>query len=170
MSVTLTVWIPESDAATFPSVRILARLAPVFDTEGEGTPRTYVAEFPDLPEYLDQAIRLIGEVINLPGVLVTIEGRAVANLTQFWSALLCYQNSLGEHDRQAYCARQADRVGEAAGCRVWTCQARCQFICTRCLQVVRKSGAPPVSDQLRQIAIEAEVEWCPNLRLPSPLG
>ncbi|MBI4400497.1 MAG: hypothetical protein HY581_02555 [Nitrospirae bacterium] len=167
----LSVWIPESDAATFPTARILARLSPAFHTEGEGKERAYVATFADLPEYLDQAVRLIGEVINLPGVRVSINARPVLSLTKFWSALLCYRDSLREQDPQAYCMRRAARLGDAGGCPDRACLSHCQFICTRCLQVARESGAPPVSAQLHAIARQAEVEWCPNLCLPSsPLG
>ena len=166
----LSVSIPETKAANFSAARILAQLAPVFEIAGEGEARTFLASYPDLPKDLDLAVRLIGEIISLPNVQATINSRPVASLSKFWSALLCYRDSLGEHDKQAYCARQADRVGEAAGCPAWTCQARCPFICTRCLQVVRREGAPPVSDQLKAIAVLAEVDWCPNLRLPSSLG
>jgi hypothetical protein len=36
----------------------------------------------------------------------------------------------------------------------------------RCLQVVREIGASPVCAQLKAIAIQAEAEWCPNLKMP----
>lgn len=173
MPVTLSVWIPESGATAFPAARILARLAPAFHVESEGKARAYVATYGDLPEHLGQAVQLIGEVINLPGVRVSINARPVVNLTKFWSALLCYRESLREQDPQAYCRRRAARLSDAGGCPDRACLSHCQFICTRCLQVTHESGAPPVSAQLQAIAVQAEVEWCPNLsllRLPSRPG
>jgi hypothetical protein len=162
----LTVRIPESDTERCPTARILAMLAPAFHTEGEGAERVYVATFTDLTEDLDPAVRLISEAINLPGIRVTVNGRPVGNLTKFWSALLCYRDSLREPDPQAYCARLAGRLSSLSGCPDRTCVSHCQFICTRCLGVVRETGAPPISTQLRAIAAQAEVDWCPNLTLP----
>lgn len=163
----LTVRIPGSDAKRYPTARILAMLAPAFYTEGEGKEQVYVAAFADLTEDLDPAVRLIGEVIDLSGVRVTVDGRAVGNLTKFWSALLCYRDSLREPDPQAYCARLSARLSGLSGCPDQTCMSHCQFMCTRCLGVVRETGVPPISVQLRVIAVQAEVEWCPNLRLPN---
>jgi hypothetical protein len=93
-----------------------------------------------------------------------INGRRVENPTKFWTALLCYADSLREPDPRAYCQRKSARLSDVAGCPSATCVSHCQFICTRCLAVTRESGAPPVSVQLRTIALQAEVEWCPNLR------
>jgi hypothetical protein len=166
----LTVWIPQSAAASSPSLFGLARMAPVLRIESERQIVAYVAVFPHLPRSLDAASQLLGEAVNHPSVRVTINGRRVASVTRFWSALLCYRDSLEEQDPLAYCARQAARVGGEAGCPDQTCMAHCQFICTRCLQVVRESGAPPVRAQIHDIAVRAEVEWCPNLRLPNATG
>lgn len=162
----LQVRIPESETAAAPVARILARLAPDFHAEGEGKALAHVATFPNLPDYLDVAVRLIGEAINLPGVQMTVNARPVVNPTKFWSAPLCYRDSLAELDPKAYCARLSARLGSVSGCPDRTCVSHCQFICTRCFGVVRETGAPPVSAQLREIAQQAEVEWCPNLKLP----
>lgn len=166
----LTVWIPESRASAFPSLLGSARSAPVFRHVSDGTTASYVAAFPDLPQSLDVAVRLLGETVNCPDVQVTVNGRRVANLIKFWSALICYRDSLAEGNPFAYCSRQAARVSEEAGCPDQACLSHCPFICTRCLQVVRESGAPPVKTQVRDIAVRAEVEWCPNLRLPDAAG
>jgi hypothetical protein len=162
----LTVRIPESDAAEISTARILARLAPEFHTEGKGPALAHVATFANLPDDLDPAVRLIGEAINLPGVQVVVNSRPVVSLSKFWSALLCYRDSLREPDPQVYCARLAARLSSLSGCPDRTCVSHCQFICTRCLGVARETGAPPLSAQLRTIAVQAEVEWCPNLKLP----
>lgn len=166
-AVHLTVRIPQCEATAFPAALSLARSAPAFHTEGEGNKRTYVATFDDLPRLIDLAVQLIGEAVNVPSVRVRINERDITRVGKFWTALLCYRESLHAPDPLSYCARQAARVSDAAGCPDRTCLSHCQFICTRCLAVVRESGAPPVSAQLRTIALQAEVEWCPNLRLPA---
>jgi len=161
----LSVRIPQPQAEASPAILSLVRAAPIH-VEGEGKAKAYVATFANLPQSLDLAVRLIGEAVNLPDALVTIDGRQVANLTRFWSVLICYRDSLTEPDAEAYCLRRSARVSDVSGCPDRTCLSHCQFICTRCLQLVHESGAPPVSAQLLAIARQAEVDWCPNLRLP----
>jgi hypothetical protein len=125
-----------------------------------------MAIFPDLSLSFDLVERLIGAASELPDVQVSIDERPVKSLTKFLSALRCYRESLAELDPQAHCAREAARIGDAGSCPHRACVSHCQFICTRCLQVVREIGAPPIRAQLKAIAIQAEVEWCPNLRMP----
>ena len=162
----LVVRIPESATDSFPDVLSLARLAPSFTIEGQGKERSCVAIFTDLPQSLDLAVRLIGEVIKIPGLRVSINARRVMSLTRFWSALICYRESLDEPDPRVYCVRKAARFSDVAGCPDKTCLSHCQFICTRCLGVIREHGTPPIPTQLKAIAVQAEVEWCPNLKLP----
>ena len=162
----LVLRIPQSESETLPLVLSLARSAPKFRLETDGRPPAYLATFPDLSLSFDLVERLIGAAAELPDVQVLIDGRPVEGLTKFLSALRCYRESLAELDSQAYCARQAAKIGDAGSCPDRTCVFHCQFICTRCLQVVREIGAPSIPSQLKAIAIHAEVEWCPNLRLP----
>lgn len=161
----LSVRISQPKVEASPAILNLVRAAPIH-VEGEGKAKAYVATFANLPHSLDLAVRLIGEVVDLPDALVVMNGRRVANLTRFWSVLICYRDSLREPDPEAYCLRRSARVSDVSGCPDRTCLSHCQFICTRCLQVIRESGAPPVSAQLLAIARQAEVDWCPNLRLP----
>jgi hypothetical protein len=126
----------------------------------------YAAVFPDLSLSFELVERLIEAAAELPEVYVSIDERPVESLTKFLSALRCYRESLTELDPQTYCARQVARVGDAGSCPDRACVSHCQFICMRCLQVVREIGAPPIRSQLKAIAIQAEVEWCPNLRMP----
>jgi hypothetical protein len=125
-----------------------------------------MAIFPDLSLSFDLVERLIGAAAELPDVQVSIDERPVEGLTKFLSALRCYRESLAELDPQAHCARQAARIGDAGSCPDRACVSHCQFICFRCLGVARERGAPPVAVQLQAIARQAEVEWCPNLRMP----
>jgi hypothetical protein len=89
---------------------------------------------------------------------VSIDERPVEGLTKFLSVLRCYRESLAELDPQAHCTRQAERIGDAGRCLDRACDSLSQFICMRCIQVVRVIGAPPIRAQLKAIAIQAEVE------------
>ena len=162
----LVLRIPQSESETLPLVLSVARSAPMFRTETEGRTPTYVAIFPDLSLSFDLVERLIGAAAELPDVQVSIDERPIKGLTKFLSALRCYRESLADLNPQAHCARQAARIGDAGSCPDRACVSHCQFICTRCLQVVREIGAPSIRAQLKAIAIQAEVEWCPNLRMP----
>ncbi len=162
----LALRIPQSESETLPLVLSLARSAPMFRTETDGRTPAYLATFPDLSLSFDLVERLIGAAAELPDVQVSIDERPVEGLTKFLSALRCYRESLAALDPQAHCARQAARIGDAGSCPERDCASHCQFICTRCMQVVREIGAPSIRSQLKAIAIHAEVEWCPNLRLP----
>ena len=161
----LALRIPQSESEMLPLVLSFARSAPVFRTETEGRTPAYLAIFPDLSLSFDLVERLIGAASELPDVQASIDERPVKSLTKFLSALRCYRESLAELDPQTHCARQSARIGDAGSCPDRACVSHCQFICTRCLQVVREIGAPPVRAQLKAIAIQAEVEWCPNLRM-----
>ena len=158
--------IPQSESETLPLVLSLARSAPMFRMETEGRTPAYMAIFPDLSLSFDLVERLIGAAAELPDVQVSIDERPIKGLTKFLSALRCYRESLADLNPQAHCARQAARIGDAGSCPDRACVSHCQFICTRCLQVVREIGAPSIRAQLKAIAIQAEVEWCPNLRMP----
>ncbi len=161
----LALRIPHSKSEALPLVRSLAHSAPMFRTETEGRMPAYTAIFPDLSLSFDLVERLIEAAAELPDVQVSIDERPVKSLTKFLSVLRCYRESLTELDPQAHCARQAAMISDVGSCPDRACVSHCQFICMRCLQVVREIGAPPVRTQLKAIAIQAEVEWCPNLRV-----
>ena len=162
----LALRIPQSESETLPLVLSLARSAPMFRTETEGRMSVSTAIFPELSLSFDLVERLIEAAAELPDVQVLIDERPVESLTKFLSVLRCYRESLTELDLQAHCARQAARISDVGSCPDRACVSHCQFICMRCIQVVREIGAPPVRAQLKAIAIQAEVDWCPNLRMP----
>ncbi len=164
----LSIWLPEDAANHAPALRNLANVAPVFDyversDEGAG----YRAEFPDLTEFLHVIVMLMEEAVKLPGLRLTVNDRPVARPTQFWSTLLCYWESQAEPDAEDYCLRRSARVSDVSGCPDRACLTHCQFICTRCLDLAHDRGVPPMGSQLLEIARRAEVEWCPNLKLPA---
>jgi hypothetical protein len=161
----LTLRIPGAEAGDCPELSRLIKTAPVTYVERDAGSPTRVIHFPGLPKAIDLALQLIAATVDMPRLEAVVNDRPVANLGKFWSALNCYRDSLAVVDVAAHCARRAARVEDAGACPDKACLSHCQFICTRCLQVSRERGAPPVSLQLRQIAVQAEVEWCPNLRL-----
>lgn len=161
----LAIAIPEAQMVEAPAVLRLIRMAPVCKVEAGEEGPAYVAVFDDFPQSVDLVIRLIDGACDLHDVKITVDANPVMSRTKFLNALLCYRASVGMPDPEAYCARQAARVGDAGGCPDRACVSHCQFICSRCLAVVRERGAPPISVQLRGIARQAEVDWCPNLRM-----
>jgi hypothetical protein len=138
----------------------------MFRIEAEGSKRAYVALFPDLSLSFDLVERLIEAAAEIPDIHVSIDDRPVESLTKSLSVLRSHRESVTELDPQAHCARQVARIGDVGSCPDRACVFHCQFICMRCLQVVREIGASPVHAQMKAIAIQAEVEWCPNLRMP----
>ena len=162
----LALQIPHSKSEALPLVLSLCRSAPMFRTETEGRISMSTAIFPDLSLSFDLVERLIEAAAELPDVQVSIDDRPIESLTKFLSVLRCYREIFTELDPQTHCARQVARIGDVGICPDRSCVSHCQFICMRCLQVVREIDAPPVRAQLKTIAIQAEVEWCPNLRMP----
>lgn len=162
----LALRVPHSKSEALPLVLSLYRSAPIFRTETEGRTPAYTAIFPDLSLSFDLVERLVEAAAELPDAQVSIDDRPVESPTKFLSVLRCYRESLTVLDPQAHCARQAARIGDVGSCPDRACVSHCQFICMRCIQVVLEIGAPPVRAQLKAIAIQAEVEWCPNLRMP----
>ena len=162
--------IPGTDSGDCPETLRLIKAAQTTYVERDAGGRTYVVHFTDLPESIDLALQLIAATVELPEVRVAVNDRRVADLSKFWSALNCYQESLAVVDVEAHCARRAARAGEADACPDRACLSHCQFICTRCQQVTPGRNAAPGSLQLRQIATQAEVEWCPNLKMSRVTG
>lgn len=163
----LSIQITESGDEGFPAALSLARTATTLEIKSDGKGRSYLAVFADLTESLDQVIRLFGELVKISGVQATIDDRRIDSLTQFWSALLCYRESLDEPNPHDHCLRKSVRVSDVSGCPDRTCVTHCQFICTRCLDLAHNTGSPPMAVQLLAIARQAEADWCPNLRLPN---
>ncbi|MEK9139413.1 MAG: hypothetical protein AAB308_00025, partial [Nitrospirota bacterium] len=126
---------------------------------------SYVALFDDFPKSVEIVVRLIEEAWDLRDVHITLEGRPVASRINFYVALRCYHESLGTPDAKAYCLQQAAKVGTDGGCPDRSCVSHCQFMCSRCVGVSRHPGASLIPTQLLDMARQAEVDWCPNLRI-----
>jgi hypothetical protein len=165
----LSVTVPESDTEPFLVAMGLARQAPIFETFGAGADRSYRATFTDMTRSLDVVIRLIGEASRCRGGRATIDDQEIASLPRFWSALICYQESLAEADPRKHCLRVSTRLNHAGGCPDESCASPCQFLCTRCLDLSSGKGGTSVKTRLKELARQAEVAWCPNLGLPDRL-
>ena len=159
------VVIPESEAEAFSQALVLARKAPIWEIKGAGKGKTQTAIFPDLTDSLAVVVPLIGELTNLPGARVTIDEREVSSLTRFWTALICYQESLAEPNPHEHCLRFSARLNQFGGCPDQTCLSPCQFLCTRCIGLTTGKGGRSLEAQLADLARQAEVDWCPNLGL-----
>lgn len=156
---------PESEAEAFSHALVLARKAPILESKGEGKGKTQTAIFPDLTASLAVVVPLIGELTNLRGARVTIDEREVSSLTRFWTALICYQESLAEPNPHEHCLRFSTRLNQFGGCPDQTCLSPCQFLCTRCIGLATGKGGRSLEAQLADLARQAEVDWCPNLGL-----
>jgi hypothetical protein len=166
----LSIRFPAAACEEAPALPALARRASNFSVIGEGDGASFEATVSDLSEALDQTIRLVAEAQNCPDARVTVDGRTVASLPRFLGALLCYRESLGERNPHDHCLRYSARLNQFSGCPDETCLSPCQFLCTRCLGLAQgKSGAALVA-QLKSLARQAEVDWCPNLRFGDPSG
>ena len=157
------VVIPESEAEALSQALVLARKAPILETKGDGKSKTQTAIFPDLTASLATVVPLIGELTNLPGARVTINEREVSSLTRFWTALICYQESLAEPNPHDHCLRFSARLNQFGGCPDQTCLSPCQFLCTRCIGLAQGKSGASLEAQLKELARQAEVDWCPNL-------
>jgi hypothetical protein len=163
--VRLSIAIPEAQILEAPAVLRLIRMAQASDMESDDQGPAYVAHFEDFLQSVDVVAELIEESLDPHDVHITVDGRPVVNPVTFYHALVCYRESLDVPDQAAYCAQQAARVGDAGECPDRGCLVHCQFICSRCIGLSRERGAPAISTQLLELARQAEVDWCPNLRL-----
>lgn len=148
-----------------PAVLRLMRAASACEVEAVEQGSAYVACFDDFPQSVDAVARLIEGTWDLEDICITVDRRPVVSPVKFYNALLCYRESMGVPDAVAYCALQASSVGGAGECPDRACLSHCRFICSRCLGLAHEQGAPPLPVQPQEIARQAEVDWCPNLRI-----
>jgi len=166
----LSIAIPEAQVTDAPSLLRLVRMAPACEIEAGEQGALYVALFDDFPKSVGIVAQVIEEAWDLRDVHITLEGKPVVHRINFYIALRCYHESLGASNPAAYCHQQSAKVGTDRGCPDRSCVSHCQFICSRCVGVSRYRDARPISIQLRDLARQAEVDWCPNLRIANGVG
>ena len=146
----------------------LARRAPSFTMEWVDDRKVAIAIYSSLPEGIDEAIRLIGEAVQLPGAWASMDSKRVSNLTRLWQRLSCYRDSLDVENAMRYCREKSAAFNTLVGCEEHHCPVPCQFICTPCMKM-KQEGTAVIPAYRYKVAVElAEIDWCP--RLCSPLG
>lgn len=170
LPIALIIRFPATACEEAPALAAVARRASNLSVIGEGDRALYEATLNDVSESLDAAIRLVGEAQNCRDARATVGGRPVSSLPRFLSTLLCFRESLGEPDPHNHCLRYSARLNQFSGCPDQTCLSPCQFLCTRCLGLAQGKGGPALIAQLKDIARQAEVDWCPNLRFSDHSG
>jgi hypothetical protein len=160
--VNLVVHVPEPSAETVPYVQTLMKMAPSFTIEGQD----WVAIFPRLPDAIDRALQIVGEAVRLPDAWASVNGRRFSSLLRLWTRLECYRESLDVPTPELHCLGKAAKHNLLEGCLGPTCPVPCQFVCAPCRVEMQDGGIPPSHSFLRQLSVQAEVEWCPNLKLP----
>ncbi len=162
----LKVYIPHQIAETNSSALSLAQRAPFFTVEQMDEKPVNIAQFPLLPERLDDALQLVGEAIQVSGAWASMNGRLVSSLTRLWQRLECYRESLVAADPARYCRERTRWFNALVGWDAHRCPAFCQFLCTPCLEM-GPGGAPvPLAQRFEVAAVLAEIDWCPHLNLP----
>ena len=166
----LSIAIPEAQVVEAPALLRLIRMAPACEIEASELGSAYVAVFDNFPASVEVVTQLIEEAWDLHDVRIMLEHRLIVSRINFYIALRCYHESLGASNPTAYCHQQSAKVGTERGCPDRSCVSHCQFICSRCVGVSRYRDARPISAQLRDLARQAEVDWCPNLRIANCEG
>ena len=164
-AVRLSIAIPEAQALEAPALLRLVRMAPACEIEAGEQGALYVALFDDFPTSAEIVARVIEEAWDLRNVHITVDGRPVLRRINFYIALLCYRKSLDAPDAAAYCRKRSAEIDADRGCPDRSCVSHCQFICSRCVGLARDRGGTAMFAQLQEIARQAEVDWCPNLRI-----
>lgn len=159
----LVVHVPEAAGETAPYLQTLMKTAPSFTIEGQD----WISIFPRLPDAIDRALQIVGEAVRLPDAWASMNGRRFSSLLRLWTRLECYRESLDAPSAELHCLRKAAKHNLLEGCLGPTCPVPCQFVCAPCRVELQERGAPPACSFLHQLSVEAEVDWCPNLRLSS---
>jgi len=162
----LVIHIPHRGAEPEPGALGLAQRAPTFTTEWMNNERMSVAIFPSLPTGLDLAVQLIGAAIHIEGAWASVNSKPISSLTKLWQRLDCYRGSLALTASKRYCQEKAVLFNTLVGCEHQFCPVPCQFVCTPCLRITQEGSALSVVQRHEAEAALAEIDWCPNLRLP----
>ncbi len=127
----------------------------------------HVLTFAGLPDSLDPLLRLIGELVRIPGTWATVGGQRMSSLVALWNRLDCYRQSLSHVDRIAYCREKAARLKVLLGCDAACCTTPCQFVCPECTARTHTPTESLVYPETQMLLVFGEVEWCPNLVPPA---
>ena len=161
----LSIAIPEAQILAAPAVLRLIRMAQASDMESDDQGPAYVAHFEDFPQSVDVVRHLIEECRDPYGIRITVDARRVTDPVTFYQTLGCYRESLRAPDPVAHCRQQSAQGDADGGCPDRSCVSHCPFICSQCVSVRSDGDARPISLRFLEMARQAEVDWCPNLRV-----
>ena len=163
----LVVHIPHRGTNAESSALSLAQRAPTYTMEWVQGERVGVAIFPSLPNGIDLALQVIGESIRIEGAWASVNSNPISSLTKLWQRLDCYRGSLGTTDPNRYCHEKSALFNTLVGCDHRLCPVPCQFVCTPCMRMTQEGSEVSMIQRYEVAVALAEVDWCPNLRLPS---
>ena len=166
----LVVYLPHQVAEIDSSALSLAQRAPIFTVRQMNGQQVDIAQFPSLPERVDDALQLIGEAIRFAGAWASVNDRPVSSLAKLWQRIECYRESLMASDPVRYCAERAALFNALVGCDVHRCPVPCQFLCTPCMEMRQDEAPIPEAQRFEVAAALAEIDWCPRLTLPARFG
>lgn len=162
----LSIAIPEAQLLEAPAVLQLIRKAQACDMEADDDQGpTYVAYFEDFPQSVDVITQLIEESRDPHRIRITVDGRPVLDPVTFYQSLLCHRASHRASDPVDYCIQQSARGDLDGGCPDQSCVSHCPFICSQCVGIRSHRDAPPTPTRVLEMARQADVDWCPNLRI-----
>ncbi len=161
----LSIAIPEAQILAAPAVLRLIRMAQASDMESDDQGPAYVAYFEDLLQSVDVVRQLIEECRDPYGIRITVDERQVTDPVTFYQILLCHRASFRASDPVDYCLQQSAQGDEDGGCPDQSCVSHCPFICSQCVGVRSHRDAPPIPTRFLEMARQADVDWCPNLRI-----
>lgn len=162
----LVVHIPHRGTEPEPRTLCLAQRAPTFTMEWVNNERVSVAIFASLPTGIDLALQLIGAAIHIEGAWASVNTKPISSLTKLWQRLDCYRGSLATTHSKRYCQEKSAMFNTLVGCDHYLCPVPCQFVCTPCMRMTQEGSGLSGIQRHDVAATLAEVEWCPNLRLP----
>jgi hypothetical protein len=163
----LVVHIPCRSLDGRPSALSLAQRAPTYTVEWVHAERVGVAIFSSLPNGIDLAVQLIGEAIHIEGAWASVNAKPISSLTKLWQRLDCYRGSLETADSNRYCREKSALFNTLVGCEQHLCPVPCQFVCTPCMRMMQEGSEVTLMQRYDVAAVLAEIDWCPNLHLPS---
>lgn len=160
----LSIAISESRTSNVPALLRWLRTAASHSVEADEEGALYVAMFHDFPQSVEAVAGLLSEVDDFSGVRVVLDGRPIEDVSNFYTALLCYWQSLRTGGGE--CRRFLEDSGRMF-CPDHTCLPRCWIVCTMCYDLTSDQGGHPARTNMisfAELVQRSEVAWCPNLR------
>lgn len=161
----LSIAISESRTSNVPALLRWLRTAAAHSVEADEEGAVYVAMFNNFPQSVEAVAGLLSEVDDFSGVRIVLEGKPIEDVSNFYTALLCYWQSLRTGGGE--CRRFLEDSERRGFCRDHTCLPRCWIVCATCRALLGDQDDHTASVNtisLAELSQRSEVAWCPNLR------